>query len=188
MDFSQEILRYLPAQATAAAFIPVIVLAFNKLATRQTVHQQRELREKVVALNVFVGSMNEFPDASEHYAECLQDALRQRGLLLTQLASLTAQKSRISYSLLSRSETRRLLLLYAPSGAFAWALHWIFFFFLIAIATGLVRGFFHIAYLRPSILVPLLAVDSVLAVLVRVASYYVDRPKPGEQVPVASTV
>jgi hypothetical protein len=54
---------------------------------RQTVHKQRELREKVVALNVFIGSMNEFPDLSEHHAACLEDAVGQRGLLLTQLAS-----------------------------------------------------------------------------------------------------
>jgi hypothetical protein len=89
---------------------------------------------------------------------------------------------------LSRSGARRLLLLYAPSGPFAWALHWIFFFFLIAIATGLIRGLFHIAYLRPSVLVPLLIGDFVLALLVRLASFYVDRPKTGEQMPAASTV
>jgi hypothetical protein len=66
--------------------------------------------------------------------------------------------------------------LYAPSGPFAWALHWIFFFFVIAIATGLIRNLLHVAYLRPSILVPLLIADFVLAVLVRLASFYVDRP------------
>ena len=67
---------------------------------RQTVHKQRELREKVVALNVFIRSMNEFPDVSEHHAECVQDALRQRGLILMQLASLATQKSRASHPLL----------------------------------------------------------------------------------------
>jgi hypothetical protein len=183
MNYHQEILRYLPAQATAAAFIPVILLAVNKLTMRQTVHKQRELREKVIALNVFIGSMNEFPDVSEHHAACLRDALRQRGLTLMQLASLITPKSRTSHPLLSRSGMRRLLLLYAPSGPFAWALHWVFFFFLIAIATGLIRSLFHIAYLRPSILVPLLIGDFVLAVLVRLASFYVDRPKTGEQMP-----
>jgi hypothetical protein len=188
MNYHHEILRYLPAQATAAAFIPIIVLAFNKLAMRQTVHKQRELREKVVALNVFTRSMNEFPDVSEHHAACLQDALRQRGLFLIQLASLADQKSRASHSLLSRSGARRLFLLYAPSGPFAWALHWIFFFFLIAAMTGLIRSLFHIAYLRPSILVPLVIGDFVIVILVRLASFYVDRPKLGKQVPATSTV
>jgi hypothetical protein len=182
MNYYHEILRYLPAQATAAAFIPIILLAFNKLTMRQTVHKQRELREKVIALNVFISSMNEFPDVSEHHSACLRDAVQQRGLILMQLASLTAQKSRASHPLLSRSGARRLLLLYAPSGPFAWALHGIFFFFLIAIATGLIRGFFHVAYLRPSILVPLLIGDVVLALLVRLASFYVDRPKTGKLV------
>jgi hypothetical protein len=125
---------------------------------------------------------------TEHYAACLRDALRQRGLFLMQLASLSTQKSRTSHSLLSRSGARRLLLLYAPSGPFAWALHWIFFFFLIAIATGLIRDLFYIAYLRPSILVPLLIGDFVLALLVRVASFYADRPKTGKQMPAPSTV
>ena len=100
MNFHHEILRYLPAQATAAAFIPIILLAFNKLTMRRTVHRQRDLREKVVALNVFIRSMNEFPDVSEHHAECVQDALRQRGLILMQLASLATQKSRASHPLL----------------------------------------------------------------------------------------
>jgi hypothetical protein len=187
MNYQQDILRFVPAQATAAAFIPMVLLAFNKLAMQQTVHRQRELREKVVALNVFVSSMNEFPGASEHHAACVQDALRQRDLFLTKLAASAGQKSRTSAPLLPRGGVRGLLLLYAPSGPFALALHCTFFFFLIATTTGLIRGLFHIAYLRPSILVPLLISDFVLALLVRLASFFVDRPKPGEQVPAAST-
>jgi hypothetical protein len=31
------------------------------------------------------------PDVSQHHATCLQDAVRQRGLLLMQLASLSAR-------------------------------------------------------------------------------------------------
>jgi hypothetical protein len=188
MNYQQEILRYLPAQATAAAFIPIILLAFNKLSMRRSVHKQRELREKVVALNVFVGSMNQFPDVSEHHAACLQDALQQRGLILMQLASLTTRKSGTSHPLLSGSGARRLFLLYAPSGPFAWALHGTFFFFLIAIASGVIRGLFRVAYLRPSILVPLLIGDFVLALLVRLASFYVDRPKPGQQMAAGGAV
>jgi hypothetical protein len=188
MNDHQEILRYLPAQATAAAFIPIILLACNKLTMRRSVHRQRELREKVVGFNVFIASMNEFPDASEHHAACLYDAQRQRGLILMQLASLTAEKNRTSHAFLSGSGVRRLLLLYAPSGPFAWALHWIFFFFVIAIATGLIRSFLHVTYLRPSILVPVMIGDLVVALLVRVASFYVDRPKPGKLMPAASAV
>ena len=88
----------------------------------------RDLREKVIALNGFIGNMDEFPDGSDHHAICLQDAVRQRGLLLMQLASLSARKSRPSYSVVSGSAARRLLLLYAPSSPFAWALHSTFFF------------------------------------------------------------
>jgi hypothetical protein len=187
MNYHHEILRFLPAQATAAAFIPIILSGLNKLAMRQTVHQQRELRERVVALNIFVASMTNFPDESEHHAACLQDALRQRSPFLMQLATLATRKSRTSRPILLRDGVRRLLLLYAPSGPFAWALHYIFFFFLIAIATGLIRELFHVAYLRPSILVPLLIIDAVIALLVRLASFFVDRPKPGKQLAAAST-
>jgi hypothetical protein len=177
MNYHQEILHYLPAQATAAAFIPLIQFAFGKLAKRRTVHRQRELREKVVALNVFLGSMREFTEGSEHHAACLQDALRERSFLLMQLASLAATKSQVPRSHPLRNGARRFFLLYAPAGPFAWALHWIFFFFLIAATTGLVRGFFHVAYLRPSILMPLVIADFVIALLVRLASFYVDREK-----------
>jgi hypothetical protein len=78
--------------------------------------------------------------------------------------------------------------LYTPSGPFAWALHWIFFFFLIATLTGLIRDLFHIAYLRPAILVPLVIGDFVIVILVRLASFYVDRPKPGKHAPAVGTV
>jgi hypothetical protein len=159
----------------------------TKKTMRQTVHKQRELREKVVALNDFLGSMEKFPDASEHHAACLQDALRRRDLILMQLASLAAQK-KAACPLLSRNRARRLLLLYAPSSPFAWALHWIFFFFLIAAMTGLIRILFHINYLRPSILIPLVIGDFVVVFLARLASFYVDRPKLRKQVPDLSTV
>jgi hypothetical protein len=119
----------LPAGAShGGRFDPDYTISVQQGYETANRHQQRELREKVIALNVFLGSMNEFREVSEHGA-CLQDALRERSLLLLQLASLTAQKSRTSHSLLSSSGARRLFLLYAPSGAGTWALHWIFFSF-----------------------------------------------------------
>ena len=101
---------------------------------------------------------------------------------------LAAQQNGASHSFLSRSGARRLFLLYAPFGPFAWALHWIFFFFLIAAFNGLIRALVHIAYLRPTILVPIVIVDFVIVILVRLASFYADQPKSGEQAPAASTV
>jgi hypothetical protein len=187
MNVHQEIVRYLPAQATAAAFIPVIVLVFTKLSMRRTVHKQRDLREKVIALNAFMASMNQFPDPSEHHAACLRDALLQRSLILTQLAALTTQRSWTSNPLLSLNGLRRLFLLYDPSGPLAWTLHWIFFFCLLSTITGLVRGLLHVAYLRTAILVPVEIIDFILVLLVRVAAFYVDRPGPGEPAPTAST-
>jgi hypothetical protein len=188
MNYHQEILRYLPAQATGVAFIPIVTLAYKKLTMRQTAHRQCELREKVIALNTFIGSRNAFPEVSEPHAACLLDAVRQRSTLLTQMACLTTQKGGASQSLLSNSRVRRLLLLYSPSDPFAWALHWVFFFFLIAAVTGSIRALFHIAYLRPSILIPLVIGDFVIVIFARVASFYVERPKPWKQVPASTTV
>jgi hypothetical protein len=188
MNYRQEILHFLPAQATAAALIPIALFAYNKLTMRQTVHKQRDLREKVVALNVFMHSMNEFPDMSEDHAACLQDALRQRGLNLMQLAALTAEKSRTSHPLLSRRGMRRLFLLYEPSGPLAYALHWCFFLFLFSTITGLVRGLLHVAYLREAILVPVEIIDFVLVLLLRLACFYVDRPRPERLEPAVSAV
>jgi hypothetical protein len=104
------------------------------------------------------------------------------------MACLTTQKGGASQSLLSNSRVRRLLLLYSPSGPFAWALHWVFFFFLIAAVTGSIRALFHIAYLRPSILIPLVIGDFVIVIFARVESFYVERPKPWKQVPASTTV
>jgi len=186
MNLHHEILRYLPVQAIAAGFIPLIQFASKKIAERQTVQKQRDLREKIIALDVFIASLDRSPEVSEHHATCLQDALLERGLSLKELAALTVQKNRASHSLLSRNGARRLFLLYPPSGPFAWALHSTFFFFLIAAITGLVRSLLHIAYLRSSILEPLVIGDFVLAVLVRLTSFYVDRSNPETQLPAVS--
>jgi hypothetical protein len=188
MNYHQEILHYLPLQAMAAGFVPRIQFASKKVKTRQTVHKQRELRGNVIALDVFIGSMRQSSEASEHQATCLQDAVRERGVSLMQLASLSAERNRASQSILSLDGARRLFLLYAPSGPFAWALHWIFFFFLIAALTGLIRTLFHVAYLRPSILMPLVIGDFALAVLMRLASFYVDRPKAERQTPAPNSL
>lgn len=188
MSYYQEILRLLPAQATAAAFIPIIQLVVSKLAKRQAVHKQRDLRERVNALNIFIASMNEISDGGEHHTACLKDALRERGLVFVQLASLTVQKNRISHRLLSRSGALRLFLLYVPSGPFSWALHWVFFILLTTTVTGVFRGLFHVAYLRTAILVPSLIGTFTLALLVRLVAFYVDRPKIGTQVLAANTV
>jgi hypothetical protein len=186
MNFHPEIVRYLPVQAIAAGFIPLVQFTSKKVAKRQTVQKQRDLRERIIALDVFVASLERSPEVSEHHATCLQDALLERGLSLKELAALSIRRNRASHSFLSLNGGRRLFLLYPPSGPFAWALHSAFFFFLIAALTGLVRGLLHIAYLRSSILVPLVISDFVLAMLVRLTSFYVDRSNPETQLPAVS--
>ena len=176
MNYHQEIFRYLPVQAIAAGFIPLVQFVFTKFTKRQKVHRQRELRENIIALDLFIGNMNRSLDVSEHHVTCLHDALQERALNLAQLASFALPKNQNARAFLSRNSVRRLFLLYAPSSTFAWVLHWIFFFFLIAAFTGLVRVLFHIEYLRPAILVPLVIADFILAVVARLASFYVDRP------------
>jgi hypothetical protein len=186
MNYHQEIVRYLPVQAIAAGLIPLIQFAYKKITKRQTVNKQRDLRERVIALDLFIASLNQSTDVSKHHATCLEDALQERGHSLMQLATLTGKNNRTSHSFLSRNGVRRLFLLYPPASPFAWVLHSTFFFFLIAALTGLVRSLLHIAYLRSSILVPLVIGDFVIAIVVRLIALYIDRSHPEPQLMGAS--
>ena len=81
MDYPLDFFRYFPRQAIAGGWVPIIQFTAGRLVTRQLVQKKRQLREKVIALNAFIASMNDVPDEGEHHAACLQDALRQRRLV-----------------------------------------------------------------------------------------------------------
>jgi len=76
MDYLIELFRHLPAHAIAGGVVPVIQFTASKLGARQSVHKKHQLRERTIALNAFVASMNAVSGAGDAEAACLQDALR----------------------------------------------------------------------------------------------------------------
>lgn len=174
VDYLLQILRYQPLMITAGGLVAILQFTANKLRARQSTQKKQQLRERVIALNAFVASMKELSDASDSHAACLQDALRERDLVLWQLA---AHGQRPSHRFLSRNAVQRLLLLYAPSGTAGWLLHWAFFTLVATTIAGIVHGLLHSGHLPLHIRVPFLIFTFVLAVLVRVAAIHVEGGK-----------
>ena len=182
MDYLLEILRHQPMMITAGGLLAILQFTANKLRARQSIQKKQQLREKVIALNAFVASMKEVSEASESHA-CLQDALRERDLVLKQLASCG---DRPSHRLLSRNAAQRLLLLYAPSRPAGWLLRWAFFSLLATTVAGTVHGLLHMGHLPLRVRVLFLITTFLLAVLVRLAAIYVEGVKPEERMRTAS--
>jgi hypothetical protein len=165
-------------QALAGGLVPLIQFTASKLATRQSEYKKLQLREKVIALNAFIATMTEFHEEADSHSACLQDALRERGLVLQQLAVFADQERRMSRQLLSRNAAQRLFLLYMPPHLAGWPLRWVFFTLLITALAGTVRGLLHVNYLRLRVLFPFLIVTFVLTALARLAVYYRERSEP----------
>lgn len=127
MNHYAELLRHLPASGIAGALVPIAQFAFERLKARQSVHRKRELRGSVLALNSFIRSITDAQEIDGHHAGCLEDALRERGLILKQLESLIAAESGRSRRLPAMSPIQRWFLLYVPSRPIGWALRWTFF-------------------------------------------------------------
>lgn len=166
-------MQYLPAQGTAGALVSIAQFAGHKLSKRRDVNRKRELRESLIALNAFIGSMKRSNKQSDLLV-CLQDALRERRMVITQLAVLSGEGSAKPHQRALRSRAQRLFLLYMPSRPLAWLLHWAFFTLLIMTVVGTVRGLLHNAYLPVPLLVPFLMATSSLAVVVRLVVSYTE--------------
>lgn len=179
MDYLLQILRFQPMMITAGGLLAILQFTTNKFRARQSIQRKQQLRERVIALNAFVASMNQVSDAADFHAACLHDALRERDLVLRQLA---AHGQRPSHRLFSRNAAQRLFLLYAPSSTAGWLLHWAFFTLLAAMVTSTARGLLHMSHLPLRVRVTFLIVTFVLAVLVRVAAIHVEGVKPEERI------
>jgi hypothetical protein len=183
VDYLLEILRHQPMMITAGGLVAIIQFTASKLGARQSIQKKQRLRERVIALNAFVASMSEVSDAGDSRIVCLQDALRERDLLLTQLAAHGQQRS---HRLFSRSAAQRLLLLYPPSRTAGWLLRWVFFSLLVTTVAGTVHGLLHMGHLPARVRVPFLITTFILAVLVRVTVIHVEGMKPEERMRTAS--
>jgi hypothetical protein len=183
VDYLLEILRRQPMMITAGGLLAILQFTVSKLSARQSVQKKQQLREKVIALNAFVASMNEVGGVGNHHVACLQDALRERDLMLKQLA---AHGNKPSHQLFSRNAAQRLLLLYAPSRPAGWLLRWAFFSLLATTVAGTVHGLLHMGHLPLRVRVLFLITTFLLAVLVRLAAIYVEGVKPEERMRTAS--
>jgi hypothetical protein len=179
VDYLLEILRHQPMMITAGGLLAILQFTANKLRARQSIQKKQQLRERVIALNAFVASMNEVSNVGDHHAACLQDALRERDLVLKQLA---ACGDKPSHRLLSRNAAQRLLLLYPPSRPAGWLLRWAFFTLLATTVAGTVHGLLHMGHLPLRVRVLFLITTFLLAVLVRLAAIYVEGVKPEERI------
>lgn len=175
----EESLHQLLMQATLGSLVPIAQFAASKLAIRQIPHRKRRLRERVVAVNTFVASLNDASGEDGSLTACLQDAVQERDLLVKELASLTGSKNSGSQRLLSGSAAQWWFLLYMPSRPIGWLLRWLFFTLLFVTVAGTARGVLHINYLPRAVLVPFLIATFFLAVLVRLTAFYLERAKPG---------
>jgi hypothetical protein len=178
VDYLLEILRHQPMMITAGGLIAIMQFTASKVGARQSIQKKQQLRERVIALNAFVASMKEVLDAGDSHAACLQDALRERDLVLKQLAAHGGQRP---HRLFSRNAAQLLLLLYAPSRPAGWLLRWAFFTLLATTVAGTVHGLLHMGHIPLRVRVPFLIATFVLAVLVRLAAIHVEGVKPEER-------
>ncbi len=168
---------------TAGGLLAAIQFAASKLGARQSTQKKQQLRQRVIALNTFVASMNEVSNGGDSHAACLQDALRERDLVLKQLA---AHGDKRSHRLFSRNAAQRLFLLYAPSRMSGWLLRWAFFTLIATTIAGTIHGLLHTGHLPLHVRVLFLILTFVLAVLVRLAAIHVEGVKPEERMRTAS--
>lgn len=175
MDYLLQILRFQPMMITAGGLIAFLQFTASKLGARQSIHQKERLRARVIALNAFITSMNVVSDAGDVHGVCLQDALRERAVILGQLA---AHGQKRSPRFFSRNAVQRLFLLYAPSNSAGWLLRWAFFTLIAAMVTSTVRGLLHMSRLPLHVRMTFLIVTFFLAVLVRLAAIHVEGQKP----------
>lgn len=182
-DYLLEILRHQPMMITAGGLIAVLQFTVGKFHARQSITRKHQLREKVIALNAFVASMNQVSHACDSHATCLQDAVRERDVVLQQLASCGDKRS---HRLFSRNAAQRLLLLYAPSSTAGWLLHWAFFTLVATTIAGTVHGLLHMGHLPLRVRVPFLIFTFVSALVMRIAAIHVEGVKPEEHMRAAS--
>jgi hypothetical protein len=174
VDYLLEILRHQPMMITAGGLLAVLQFTATRFRARQFVQKRQQLRDRVIALNAFVASMKEVSEACDSHAACLQDALRERDLVLRQLAACGHKPSQ---RLFSRNAAQRLFLMYPASSAAGWLLHWAFFTLVATTIAGTVHGLLHMGHLPLRIRVLFLICTSVLAVLVRLAAIHVEGTK-----------
>jgi hypothetical protein len=170
-----NLLRELPLQAILGSIAPIAQLAASKLRPLRSVHRKWRICEQLAGLNMFIASMGELCPADKVYAEVTEEAIRDRSALLRQLAT-TGDSGRM-HPLLARLTVQRLLLVCPANSPAGWALHWAFYTTFIATIFCTARVIVHVNYLPPSVLIPALAITSMLTVFARLAVFGVENQR-----------
>lgn len=178
LEALRHLLNLLPLQVFAGGLIPVLQFAREKFRSLQIEQRKLHLRSRLVALTSFISSLQEVPAGHEFRAACLDDALMERDNLLRELASSIARETTGRKPIRPRNWLAWLLLLYPPPRPIGWVLRWSFFALVFVTLAGSVRGILHENYLPVPVLVPFLMTSFVLAVVVRVAAFHIERVRP----------
>lgn len=166
-----SLLHQFPVQALLGSIVPIVQFMASRLAAMRLVHRKRRLREQIVALNAFISSAEKHPQ-EDLAGAVLEDALVERGMILSQLAAAAGRNRR--HRLPSPRTLQRLFLLYPPDRPAGWAFRWAFFTMLITTVTGTIRGIIHVNYLPMSILVPAMAATAALTIVTQLAASRMD--------------
>jgi hypothetical protein len=176
-----HLIREFPIQALAGAIVPLGQFGWQKLRMRQDKQRKLHLRERLVALNTFILSLDHVAPDAPHRAESLEDALAERETVLKELAaSIAHARTSRRASILKWWSLQRLALLNLPVRPLGWILRWSFFTLVVATVVGAVRMVLHRSSLPQGYRAPFLITTIGLAIVVRVVTTYVDRRKKAE--------
>ena len=138
-----HLIREFPIQAVAGAVVPLGQFAWQKLRMRQDKQRKLHLRERLVALNTFIASLDHLGADTPHRAESLEDALQERDTVLKELAASIAHARTSRRSILRNWwSLQRLALLNLPVRPLGWILRWSFFTLLVVTVVGDAAGAF----------------------------------------------
>jgi hypothetical protein len=178
LEALRHLLTLLPLQVVAGGAVPIVQFAQQRLLMRQAEQRKQDLRTKLVALHAFLSSIEGMAPEHEARAVCLEDALLEREHLLRELASAIIHRSSRRKRIRPHNWLQWFFMLYPPPRQVGWVLRWSFFALMIVTVAGTVRGLLHENYLPMPVLVPFLITSFVLAVVVRVVAFHIERVRP----------
>jgi hypothetical protein len=170
LEALRHLLSLLPLQVFAGGIIPVLQFAREKFRSVQSEQRKLHLRSKLVAVVTFISSLHEVTEGQEWRAVCLNDAIKERDDLLSELAASIARETARNKQPHSKNWLPWLFLLYQPPHPVGWVFRWSFFALLFVTVGGSVRGLLHENLLPIPVLVPFLMTSLVLAVVVRLVA------------------
>ena len=174
----RHLLTLLPLQVVLGGLVPIFQFAQQRLVMRQAAQRKHDLQTRLVALHAFLFSLEGMPADHEARAVCLDDALLEREHALKELASAIVHRAARRKRIRPHNWLQWFFMLYPPPRHIGWVLRWSFFALMIVTVVGTARGLLHENFLPLPVLVPFLITNFVLAVVVRVVAFHIERVRP----------